>query len=444
MIRVAVLINRTRTPAGRVPVLAGLSLAKRAVLAAQRAGIEEVLVLGGADPASWLAEDARVRLRWRWIPPARPAGSSVAGLARESEVVSLRVLHRKLHEPFLLLFADSVVEAAALRALREVSLNELLLLRVEPQAPVNAEWAAASIFVVAPELLARLESVGSEIETLEQLWAFPAWRHLTGTLRPQGRTWERTTDRRRLAAIERELSQLHLKPTDGIYAKFNKTVIAQPLIRLFLRTPATPNLVTGLGLVFGLLAGGVFVLGGYWWAILGAILAYLSAIMDHVDGMVARLKFQESAFGVWFESAVDYTSYLAIFTGMAIGLYRETHFVHYLFVGGLFIFAAIVSFIVQSQQRQRLSADNPANYAQRMHNKMEEQRSNFFYWFGRNVYFLVRRAVLPYFILLFCLLDARGFLLGFVTFGANLFWLLSLYNNRLFARSPASTGSGGN
>ncbi len=72
---------------------------------------------------------------------------------------------------------------------------------------------------------------------------------------------------------------------------------------------------------------------------------------------------------------------------------------------------------------------------------MEEQRSKFFCWFGRNVYFLVRRAVLPYFIVLLCLLDVRGFLLGFVTFGANLFWLLSLYNNRIFARLPASADS---
>lgn len=447
MIRVAVLINRTRMPAGRAPWLAGLSLAKRVVLAAQRAGIEEVLVVGGANPASWLAHDARVRLRWRWIPLARhetawPTGSPAVGrLESGSEVAALQVLHTKLSEPFFLLFADSVVEATALRVLREVSLNGPLLLRAEPQAPANAECPAASVFVVRPELLARLESVGGEIETFEQLWAHPAWRHLTGTLRPQGRTWERTTKRKRLATIERELNQFHLKPTDGIFAKFNKTVVAQPLIRFFLRTPATPNFITGLGLIFALLAGGVFALGGYWWAILGAVLAYLSAIMDHVDGMVARLKFQESDFGVWFESAVDYTSYLAIFTGMAIGFYRETRFAYYLFMGGLFIFGTVLSFFLQSRQRHRISADNPADYAQRIHRKMEEQRSNFFCWFGRNVYFLVRRAVLPYFILLFCLLNVREFLLGFVTFGANLFWLLCLYNNHLFARFPTFRGS---
>jgi hypothetical protein len=48
-------------------------------------------------------------------------------------------------------------------------------------------------------------------------------------------------------------------------------------------------------------------------------------------------------------------------------------------------------------------------------------------------------------VVLFCLLNLRVWLLGFATFGANLVWILTLYNNRLFrARkdtSPAGLSS---
>jgi len=161
--------------------------------------------------------------------------------------------------------------------------------------------------------------------------------------------------------------------------------------------------------------------------------------MDHVDGMVARLKFLESEFGVWLESAADIGSYLCIFSGLALGLYRESGSFHYLTIGGIFVFGTVVSFVALSRQRKLASADNPTDYPNRIHAKLEAERKNFFHWFTRKFYFLTRRAVLPYIILAFCLLDLQELLLGWVTFGANLVWILTLYNNRLFKGTrPAS------
>ena len=95
MIRTAVLINQTRT--GETPPrLAGLSLPERAVLSAQHAGIEEVLIVGGQDPARWLP--SRARLRARWLPVDAP-----------NEVAALRAAREQVQQPFLLLFADSLV-----------------------------------------------------------------------------------------------------------------------------------------------------------------------------------------------------------------------------------------------------------------------------------------------------------------------------------------------
>jgi phosphatidylglycerophosphate synthase len=55
----------------------------------------------------------------------------------------------------------------------------------------------------------------------------------------------------------------------------------------------------------------------------GALLFFVSGLFDEMDGMLARIKFQESAFGTWFEGFVDNITYLVAFTGITVGLHRQ-------------------------------------------------------------------------------------------------------------------------
>lgn len=424
----AILINSGSTRL-RAPKLAGTPLLLRAVLAAQRGGIEEITIVGGPNPAGLLERDKRVSLKWNWI--RLPAGEG-----ERTELDAFRQIAERAPEEFVLLFNDSIFDAKALSELHAAGLNgKAARVAVPTGGSDSAEHA--SLYLCSRESLRQL----AETDGLGSVETFA--KHLQGqgrldSVEVSGRLWARTTDPKQLRAIERELTHFNLKPSDGMFAKFNKLVVAEPLIRFFLHTPATPNFITGLGLLLAIGSGAAFAQGSYLWSIAGAVLAYLSAIMDHVDGMVARLKFLESEFGVWLESAADFGSYLCIFTGLALGLYRETGFTYHLVAGGLFVFGTILSFIAMSRQRKLASADNPTDYPNRIHRKLEEKSRNVFHWFSRKFYFLTRRAVLPYFILLFCLLDLRVFLLAWVTLGANLVWILTLYNNRLFRR-PAPT-----
>ncbi len=419
MVRKAVLINLTLSPVRETPRLAGLPVFLRAVLSAQRAGIEELLIVGGDDPAR-LLRDKRVRLAWRWIP------------CEGSEAAALRAAQSELKEDFVLLFADSVFDPAALRALRSTPLEERMLRAARAEdSPEELEPAGASLYLCSPGLLQALDSAPA-YHRIASVYARLHGDDRADSLPVTGRLWPRTTDRALLRSIHRELTHFNLKPSDGIFARFNKLVVAERLIRLFPKTPATPNFITGLGFFFAVCSAITFAQGTYWWSLAGALLAYISAMMDHVDGMVARLKFLESEFGVWLESAADIGSYLCIFSGLALGLYRESGSFHYLTIGGIFVFGTVVSFVALSRQRKLASADNPTDYPNRIHAKLEAERKNFFHWFTRKFYFLTRRAVLPYIILAFCLLDLQELLLGWVTFGANLVWVLTLYNNRLF------------
>lgn len=426
----AVLINQCCSPAPERQLrLAGVPLRLRAILAAQRGGVEEIFIVGGADPSGLLTRDPRITLIWRWIP--------LEGDEPANELNALLRVADEIRERFIVLFADSVFDPRAVASLRTVPLPGGVARAAV--SPSNGEPTHdASLYLCGPEVFAAArEALAHGAKRMEALATQQDDTQRAAPLAVDGRVWPRTTNQAKLRTIALDLARISIKPSDGFYARFNKKVLSQPLITLFLRTPVTPNFITGLGLVLAIAAALVIARGGYWWMLLGSLLWFLSALMDHCDGMVARLKFMESDFGTWFESAADHAATIAVYVGLAAGLYRETGVTHHLAVGGLVVFGALMSFITMSHQRQRLSADNPADFPNRMHRKLEENSRNFFHWFGRKAYFVARRAVLPYYLVLFCLLDLRVLFLGWSALGANIYWMITLYNNRLLRPAGA-------
>ena len=57
-------------------------------------------------------------------------------------------------------------------------------------------------------------------------------------------------------------------------------------------------------------------------AILGAALLQLSAIIDCVDGDVARVVFKESPLGKWLDIVGDQVVHIGVFVAIGIGLWR--------------------------------------------------------------------------------------------------------------------------
>lgn len=93
----------------------------------------------------------------------------------------------------------------------------------------------------------------------------------------------------------------------------------QPVGRLLVFLHITPNLVTHASLVLGLVAGACLAVGHFG---SGAIFAALSALLDALDGLVARLTGTASKSGQVFDSAVDrYTEFF--FLGGLVIYYRE-------------------------------------------------------------------------------------------------------------------------
>ena len=130
------------------------------------------------------------------------------------------------------------------------------------------------------------------------------------------------TSRRSAPAAERFSVANSGKATDGIYSKFNR-FLCRPAVRLLAHTRVTPNAITLAGLVVAILGALMFAHGSYVTEVFGALLFFASGLIDEMDGMIARIKFRESAFGTWFEGFVDNITYLIVFVGIIVGLHRQ-------------------------------------------------------------------------------------------------------------------------
>lgn len=90
------------------------------------------------------------------------------------------------------------------------------------------------------------------------------------------------------------------------------------LTRLLIRLPVTPNQVTLVSLALGLGAAWMLWSATPVSALAGLILYMLAVVVDHSDGEVARLTFQESAFGQRLDFSVDTAIHAALVLGMGV------------------------------------------------------------------------------------------------------------------------------
>jgi phosphatidylglycerophosphate synthase len=100
--------------------------------------------------------------------------------------------------------------------------------------------------------------------------------------------------------------------------------LAGRLVPWFAQMRLTPNTVTLLGMVFGILAA--FAYYRYWdvrFAVTGFILMIAWHVMDGADGQLARFTQSYSYFGKVLDGISDNVTFLAVYTALAIALSHE-------------------------------------------------------------------------------------------------------------------------
>lgn len=132
------------------------------------------------------------------------------------------------------------------------------------------------------------------------------------------------------------------KPTDSWLIRRSRRLLF-PILRALVDTPVTPNHLTLTGFVVGVGAIACLWQGDYAWTVVGAMLFVVAYLMDLLDGMLARLKLQESRWGGVMDYALDNLVHLGIFAGIVRAVYLRHPEPTVLLVGALLLVGAIAS-----------------------------------------------------------------------------------------------------
>lgn len=99
--------------------------------------------------------------------------------------------------------------------------------------------------------------------------------------------------------------------------------LAKAVVAAISGLPVSPNALTALGMLVGIISGVLYAEGTRGAMIGGSLLFMVAVWMDHVDGEFARATGKTSRFGHYFDHVAAMTSYCAMFVGAGFGL-RDT------------------------------------------------------------------------------------------------------------------------
>lgn len=283
-------------PGTPVATVCGLSLIRRAVLTAQKAGIKSVsIALHAADRAAvtaQLASDARVTLAWTLFDDPQ---SATALVGSDAELI--------------VMLGDRVVLKSALARL-DAPLPDGVDVR-----PLCAEGAGPS--GVARMRSATARALGPAAFT-DELRSLPGGAKAESLVVPVG--WAPLQSPADKDAAEVLLIKSLTKTADGVIARNLNRKISGRITRLCAPHGVHPNMVTAVVATIGILSLPFNAMGTYTGFVLGGLCYYIAAVLDGVDGELSRLKFLASPTGAWLDTITDDVVGTCYLVGLYYGL----------------------------------------------------------------------------------------------------------------------------
>jgi phosphatidylglycerophosphate synthase len=119
---------------------------------------------------------------------------------------------------------------------------------------------------------------------------------------------------------ERQLWASLTSSSDGVVDTYFNRPVGRFLSKALVHTPISPNQVSVVSILIGVVSGWYFATGRFF---IGAIILQLCAIIDCVDGDLARALFKQSFMGKWLDLIGDQIVHFAVFLGIGIGVARQ-------------------------------------------------------------------------------------------------------------------------
>jgi len=303
--------------------IVGVGLFQRTVLTLQRAGIRQLIVLVGPEEEQLkqaLGKGPRLTIPVRWMP------------IREFPLDDVRTwesLAAEAHGFCLLSGVGSVFSRALIERLRQ-DVQDGQAIVVTGKRPARSARASRggkdmADLVVLPEsglrAAGRLAGETGELPIgrwLQRADAEGRLRTLTAGDDP-AHWYQPVRTIADVAQAERRLFLSLKSDFEGFVDRYFNRKLSRWFTRGFLALGLSPNAVTIIATLLGLVAAAGFGVGTYGAGVAAALLFQLAAVIDCCDGEVARLTFTESPFGAWLDIAMDNVVHMAIFGGIAVG-----------------------------------------------------------------------------------------------------------------------------
>lgn len=300
-------------PIAQVPQL------KRIIINCQRVGIEQFHII--TDNAGFLKniliDDPRITSDINWVSPGGSVSiDSGRVLILESSLV---VSNSNSLEKFVRDSADC----------REDEFSALVHQDADPVVGMDGETGYVNKYfsggsgvlgafsVNSTELSAVLSAAGLDTWLGEE-----ATRHRMRTFGADSGYWYRLSDTKESKKEAERIIFSHVgKTATGWIARNINGRMSLPLSKLLIRTSLTPNAVSVLINLIGVLCGPFYALGH---PVLGALFMQAATVLDRCDGEVARIKLMETKKGQWVDTISDQFTVLSFLIGVPVGYYLQT------------------------------------------------------------------------------------------------------------------------
>ncbi len=331
---------------GPLTSVVGIGLFQRTVLTLQRAGIRQLMVLVGPEEDQLkqaLSKGSRVTIPVRWLPirefplddprtwdtlAAEIRGfcllSGVQGVFASPLIESLR--HEVQEgQAIVVAQADPARSRPSSRSSLHMKVQAGRLLSITSKRD-DAALVATDLVVLPASLMSSADHVEVEAGTVPiRRWleraAVDGHVRVLSTETNRSHWYQDVRDAADIKVAERKLFNSLKGEYEGFVDRFFNRKVSHWFTRIFLAAGLSPNIITILATLVGLVAAASFGVGTYSTGIIAALLFQLAAIIDCCDGEVARLTFTESPFGAWLDITMDNVVHMAIFAGIAVGSY---------------------------------------------------------------------------------------------------------------------------
>lgn len=197
------------------------------------------------------------------------------------------------------------------------------------------------------------------------------------------------------------------------------------LTPILLKMSITPNQITTISLILGLICAACFTQGNWMLGIIGGLLLVASYTFDNCDGEVARIKKLSSEFGAKFDDMADWIIDASFFAALGYGTAQVNGQQFWFWLGLAAAAGAFIDYIVDLIHEAKKSGD-PEAISREQQASEPKQPEDGLDWI---IYIFHKLSRADFCIIVLCLamFNVTWILLPFAAIGAQAYWITDLF-----------------